>query len=69
MIQVLRTAAFDEWLQGLRDKVAKKQILARLTRLSLGNWGDCKPAGVKSLNYALVAALATAFTVGVAVRS
>ena len=45
MIQVLRTAAFDEWLQALRDQVAKKQVLARLTRLSLGNWGDCKPVG------------------------
>lgn len=47
MIQVLRTAAFDAWLHGLRDQVAKKQILARLTRLSFGNWGDCKPVGGK----------------------
>ena len=45
MIQVLRTADFDAWLSGLRDKVGQKQILARLTRLSLGNWGDCKPVG------------------------
>ena len=39
MIQVLRTAAFDGWLQALRDKVGQRQVLARLTRLSLGNWG------------------------------
>ena len=45
MIQVLRTAAFDDWLQTLRDKVGQRQVLARLTRLSLGNWGDCKPVG------------------------
>ena len=45
MIQVLRTADFDAWLSGLRDKVGQKQILARLTRLSLGNWGDYKPVG------------------------
>ena len=45
MIQVLRTAAFDDWLQSLRDKVGQRQILARHTRLSLGNWGDCKPVG------------------------
>ena len=45
MIQILRTAAFDDWLQTLRDKVGQRQILARLTRLSLGNWGDCKPVG------------------------
>lgn len=45
MIQVLRTAAFDDWLKTLRDKVGQRQIVARLTRLSLGNWGDCKPVG------------------------
>jgi putative addiction module killer protein len=45
MIQVLRTAAFDDWLQALRDKVGQRQVLARLTRLSLGNWRDCKPVG------------------------
>ena len=45
MIQILRTAAFDDWLQTLRDKVGQRQVLARLTRLSLGNWGDCKPVG------------------------
>lgn len=43
MFQVLRTGEFDTWLHGLRDKVGQKQIIARLTRLSLGNWGDCKP--------------------------
>ena len=45
MFQVLRTADFDAWLSALRDKVGQKQILARLTRLSLGHWGDCKPVG------------------------
>lgn len=45
MFQVLRTDEFDTWLHGLRDKVGQKQILARLTRLALGNWGDCKPVG------------------------
>ena len=45
MSQILRTAAFDDWLQALRDKVGQRQVLARLTRLSLGNWGDCKPVG------------------------
>lgn len=45
MIQVLRTADFDNWLSSLRDKVAQKQVLARLSRISLGNWGDCKPVG------------------------
>lgn len=45
MIQILRTAAFDDWLQTLRDKAGPRQIFARLTWLLLGNWGDCKPVG------------------------
>ena len=45
MYQVLRTKEFDTWLSELRDKVGQKQVLARLTRLSLGHWGDCKPVG------------------------
>jgi putative addiction module killer protein len=43
MLQILRTADFDEWLTALRDKVGQKQVMARLARLSLGHWGDCKP--------------------------
>ncbi len=45
MLQILRTADFDTWLAALRDKVGQKQVLARLARLSLGHWGDCKPVG------------------------
>ena len=45
MYQVLRTEEFNNWITGLRDKVGQKQVLARLTRLSLGHWGDCKPVG------------------------
>ena len=43
MFRILRTAEFDAWLDALRNKVGQKQVLARLTRLSLGQWGDCKP--------------------------
>lgn len=45
MLQILRTSEFDAWITALRDKVAQKQVLARLARLSLGHWGDCKPVG------------------------
>ena len=45
MLQIFRTADFDAWLGALRDKVGQKQVLARLARLSLGHWGDCKPVG------------------------
>ena len=47
ILQILRTSEFDAWISGLRDKVAQKQVLARLARLSLGHWGDCKPVGAE----------------------
>ena len=42
---------FGEWLKKLKDRRARAQIETRLTRLSLGNFGDCKPiaAGVSEL--------------------
>ena len=45
MFQILRTSDFDAWISGLRDKVGQKQVLARLARLSMGHWGDCRPVG------------------------
>ena len=45
MLQLLRTAEFDKWLGGLRDRVGLKSITARLDRLAQGHWGDCHPVG------------------------
>ena len=36
---------FREWLQGLTDLKAVDIINARITRLRLGNFGDCKSVG------------------------
>jgi putative addiction module killer protein len=36
---------FTEWLDGLRDRMTQKRILARLARLEQGNYGDYKPVG------------------------
>jgi putative addiction module killer protein len=33
---------FGEWLAGFKDTRTKAKILARIDRLSLGNFGDCK---------------------------
>lgn len=45
VIEVRRTAVFDDWLTRLRDATARAQIVARLRRLSHGNFGDTKPIG------------------------
>jgi len=42
MIEVRQTAEFAEWLDGLRDKVGKAKIIARIRRVTLGNLGDAK---------------------------
>ena len=36
---------FDEWSDSLRDRKARVRIKARLDRVELGNFGDCKPEG------------------------
>jgi putative addiction module killer protein len=45
MPQLLRTAEFDRWLSRLRDRAGVQRITARLERLALGHWSDCKPVG------------------------
>lgn len=36
---------FTDWLYGLQDVIGRKRILARLSRLKQGNFGDCEPVG------------------------
>ncbi len=36
---------FGAWMSGLRDDRTKAEIVARIDRLSLGNFGDCKALG------------------------
>ena len=38
-------APFSEWLDGLRDSMARVRIAKRLTRLQAGLMGDCKSVG------------------------
>lgn len=45
MFTLVRSAVFDEWLSGLADRKGKARILARLTSLECGNFGDCEPVG------------------------
>ena len=36
---------FGDWLAGLKDTRTEAKILARIDRLALGNFGDCKSLG------------------------
>lgn len=45
MKSIHTTEVFDLWFSGLRDKIAKARISARLRRVELGNFGDVKPVG------------------------
>jgi putative addiction module killer protein len=45
MFKVLKSATFETWFQGLRDRQAQARINARIRRLSLGNPGDARALG------------------------
>lgn len=45
MVELIRSATFDRWLTGLRDRRAVTRIAARLDRLASGNSGDAQPVG------------------------
>lgn len=36
---------FIEWIESLKDNLAKAQITNRLNRIKLGNFGDCENVG------------------------
>lgn len=48
-IRVYRTQdgkqPFIEWLESLKDTIARAQITNRLNRIKLGNFGDCRNVG------------------------
>lgn len=45
MIELIRSATFDRWLSGLRDRRAVARVAARLDRLAAGHHGDAEPVG------------------------
>jgi len=45
MIEVVKSATFDQWLKRLRDRRAAMRITTRIDRLAVGNPGDVEPIG------------------------
>ena len=45
VIEIHKTAAFEQWFAGLRDRKAVARIISRIDRLHLGLFGDIKPIG------------------------
>ena len=45
VLEILKSATFEAWFNGLEDSQAQARINARIRRLSLGNPGDVKPVG------------------------
>jgi putative addiction module killer protein len=45
MITIKRTREFDDWLNGIRDGMAQRRLVARLRKATLGNLGDVQPVG------------------------
>lgn len=45
MFEVIQTAEFEAWLDGLRDRRAQAQIARRIVRVQSGLFGDAKPVG------------------------
>jgi len=45
MIEIRKTDAFAEWLDGLHDIQARARVQARIERLAAGNPGDVEPIG------------------------
>ena len=45
MIKILRTSEFDNWLDDLKDRLAKSTIQTRIDRMARGNPGDIKAVG------------------------
>lgn len=45
MNKFFRTSAFDKWLNGLKDQIAKARIISRIRSAEAGNFGDCESVG------------------------
>lgn len=45
MYEIKKTIEFDVWLMGIRDASVRNRLLARLRKVTLGNFGDISSVG------------------------
>ena len=45
MIEIIKSATFESWLVGLKDRQARLRVISQIERLRAGNPGDVKPVG------------------------
>jgi putative addiction module killer protein len=45
MITLVKSSTFLDWLDGLKDDLARAHVLRRLANAEFGNFGDCEPVG------------------------
>lgn len=45
MFEIRRSAVFEAWLRGLKDRTATAIIARRIRRIAMGNLGDVKSLG------------------------
>jgi putative addiction module killer protein len=45
LLEIRETERYARWFERLPDPIARRRILVRLRRLSLGNPGDASPVG------------------------
>jgi putative addiction module killer protein len=51
MFEIIKSETFERWLLGLKDRVARARVQARIDCLAAGNPGDAKPVreGIREL--------------------
>jgi len=42
MFEIIKSETFDRWLRGLKDRMARIRVQARIDRMIDGNFGDVK---------------------------
>ena len=45
MIEIIKSASFESWLVGLKDRQVRLRVISRIERLGAGNPGDVKTVG------------------------